>query len=71
MKKRWFDFEPLVFVKVFAATLGVVFLGWAGSIWIYGELTRVDMIGSLISAPIFAYMVHLWILYARDQEYGD
>jgi hypothetical protein len=64
-----FDFVPDVFLKVLAATLGVVFLGWAGSYWIYGELTRVDAVGSLISALIFAYMVHLWIVYANDREH--
>jgi len=63
-----FDFVPAVFLKVLAVTLGVVFLGWAGSFWLYGELTRVDAIGSLISALIFSYMVHLWIIYARDRE---
>lgn len=68
MKDGLFDFVPSVFFKVLAVTLGIVLLGWAGSVWIYGEVTRTDIIGSLISAPIFAYMVHLWIVYARDEE---
>lgn len=63
-----FDFEPSVFFKVLAVTLCVVFLGWGGSYIIYHELTTVDIVGSLISAPIFAYMVHLWIVYAREQD---
>lgn len=63
-----FDFVPAVFFKVLAVTLGLVFLGWAGSFWVYGELTRVDAVGSLISALIFSYMVHLWIVYARERE---
>ncbi|MCG8405278.1 MAG: hypothetical protein MI923_08790 [Phycisphaerales bacterium] len=69
MKDGFFDFESSVFFKVLAATLGILFLGWLASIWIYGELTRTDMIGSLISAPIFAYLVHLWIIYAKES--GD
>ncbi len=68
MNGHLFDFVPSVFFKVLAATLGVVLLAWAGSMWIYGELTRVDIAGSLICTPIFAYMVHLWIVYARDRE---
>ncbi len=36
--------------------------------WMYGELKTVDICGSLISAPIFAYMVHLWIVYAREGD---
>ena len=68
MNDRLFDFEPSVFIKVLAATLGAVFLGWAGAMWHYGELSTTDIAGSLISAPIFAYMVHLWIIYAKDRD---
>ncbi len=66
MNKPLFDFEPSVFYRVLAATLVLVFLGWAGALLIYGTLTRVDMVGSLICVPIFSYMVHLWIVYARE-----
>ncbi len=62
MNDSLFDFVPAVFWKVLAATLTVVMLGWIGAIWIYGELKTVDIVGSLISAPIFAYMVHLWVV---------
>ena len=71
MKNRLLDFYPTVFFKVLAATLGVVFLGWAGSYVMYGELTRTDIIGSLICTPIFSYMVHLWIVYARERPPDD
>lgn len=67
MNDRLFDFEPAVFFKVLAATLCAVLLGWVGARRVFGELSRVDVAGSLVSAAIFAYMVHLWILYARDQ----
>jgi len=62
------DFVPAVFFKVLVITLTVVLVGWVGSLWLYGELTTVDIVGSLISAPIFAYLVHLWIVYAKDRE---
>ncbi len=66
MNDSLFEFVPAVFFKVLATTLTVVLLGWIGAIWIFGELKTVDIVGSLISAPIFAYMVHLWIVYARE-----
>ncbi len=71
MNDSVFEFVPAVFWKVLAATLTVVMLGWIGAIWIFGELKTVDIVGSLISAPIFAYLVHLWIIYARERPAGD
>ncbi len=72
MNSPLFEFVPAVFFKVLAATLGVVLLGWAGALWLFGELSGVDITGSLICTPIFAYMVHLWIVYARrDREPED
>ncbi|MFH1418381.1 MAG: hypothetical protein ABII12_08875 [Planctomycetota bacterium] len=66
MRDHLFDFVPSVFFKVLAATLTVVLLGWVAAIWMFGSLATRDIIGSLICVPIFAYMVHLWIVYARD-----
>ena len=71
MNDSVFDFVPAVFWKVLAATLTLVMLGWIGAIWIFGELKTVDIVGSLISAPILAYLVHLWIVYARERPVGD
>ncbi len=68
MNDSVFEFVPAVFWKVLAATLTVVMLGWIGAMWIFGELKTVDIVGSLISAPIFAYMVHLWIIYGREGD---
>ncbi len=66
MKEPLLDFEPGVFWRVFAATLMVVLLGWAAAYRIFGELKTVDICGSLFCAPVFAYLVHLWIIYSRD-----
>ena len=71
MNDSLFDFVPAVFWKVLAATLTVVMLGWIGAIRIFGELKTVDICGSLISAPIFAYMVHLWVVYGKNESPGD
>ena len=68
MIDRVFEFVPGVFLKVLAATLTVVLVGWAAAIWLSGSLATRDIIGSLICVPIFAYMVHLWIVYARDGQ---
>ncbi len=68
MNGSLFDFVPGVFWKVLAATLTVVMLGWLGAMWIFGELKTVDIVGSLISAPILAYLVHLWIVYGREGD---
>ena len=68
MNERLFDFVPSVFLKVLAATLGVLFVGWAGAIWLCGRLSTTDIVGSLTCVPIVAYLVHLWIIYARDHR---
>ena len=68
MNEPLFEFVPKIFFPVLAAALGVLAAGWAGAIWLHGELTTVDMVGSLICVPIVAYMVHLWIIYVRDAE---
>jgi hypothetical protein len=68
MRAPILDFVPKVFFKVLAITLGLTIVGWAGALWIYRELSSVDIVGSLISALIFSYMVHLWIVYSRDHE---
>ena len=71
MNEPWFEFVPQVFLKVLAATLGLLCVGWAGAIWLYGRLSTVDMVGSLICVPIAAYLVHLWIVYARARNADD
>lgn len=71
MDDHGLEFVPGVFFRVLAATLTVVLLGWVGAVWLYGSLATRDIIGSLICAPIFAYMVHLWIVYARDRKPDD
>lgn len=60
-----FDLDIRIFRSVFVISLVLVLLGWGFSIAVYGELTRVDLVGSLIALPIFAYLVHLWILYSK------
>ena len=70
MNTPLFEFAPNIFFKVLAATLGLLFVGWAGAIWIYDKLSTTDMLGSLICVPIFTYLVHLWIVYGRENKTG-
>lgn len=58
-----------VFAKVLLATFAAVALGWVLAILAFGHLAVRDIVGSVISAVIFAYMVHLWIVMA--QRTGD
>lgn len=60
--KKYLPFVPAVFGKVLAIVLTLVLIGFVVSYLYYGELTGVDIAGSLISALIFSYMVHLWLL---------
>ena len=65
---------------VFIASVFFRVVGWAlivavavlvGVIVIFGHITTLDLFGTLISAVIIAYIVHLWIYYSRDSEDGD
>jgi hypothetical protein len=54
-------FVPPVFAKVLAATITLALVGFATVVWLAGSITPTDAGGTLISAVIVAYMVHLWI----------
>ena len=60
--KRFLPFVPHVFIKVLAVTLILVLAGFGIVILVAGSMTKTDVFGTLISALIFSYMVHLWLL---------
>lgn len=64
--KENFPFVAPLFLKVLAATLTLVLIGFAIALKVYGEITRVDIFGSLISAVVFSYMVHLWLMPSEE-----
>lgn len=64
--KQYLPFVPIVFFKVLAVTLTLVLVGYVVSFVVYDEITTVDIVGSLISAPLFAYLVHLWLTIGKD-----
>ncbi len=61
-------FIASVFFKVVAWALIVAVVVLVGIIIIFGHVTTLDLCGTLISAVIVAYIVHLWIYYSRGEE---
>ena len=61
-----FPLVPGVFVKALIGVLTLVIIVFAIVIWIRGSVDPVDVGGALISAVIFAYLVHLYMI--PDQE---
>lgn len=67
-------FDRAIFWKVFLVVMAVVvltfFLLFKFSTY---QLTNADRFGSLLSATIFSYLVHLWLLPPEydDEDYYD
>ena len=57
---------PSVFAKVLAVVLTLVVVGFALALAINGRLEPQDIVGALLSAPLLAYLVHLWITMGKD-----
>ncbi len=61
-------FGPTVFTKVRVVTIALVLVGFAAVIWLFGSISPTDVGGTLVSAVIFAYMVHLWLTSSNDSQ---
>lgn len=61
-------FIASLFIKVLAWALIIAVAGLVGVVLIYGHITTLDMFGTLVSAAIIAYIVHLWIYHGRGEE---
>ena len=55
-------FSSAVFAKVFTLVLAAAVAGIGAAIWFQGGIAVRDVVGTLISALIFAYWVHLLVL---------
>ncbi len=64
--KDYLPFVPRVFFKVLAVTLSVVLIGFVIARLVYEVIETRDIVGSLITAPLFAYLIHLWITMGKD-----
>jgi hypothetical protein len=56
-------FVPNVFSKVLAWTLIITGAGLVGIILLFGHISTLDLYGTLVSAVIIAYIIHLIICY--------
>jgi len=65
--KEFFPFKPALFSKVLGVILVLVALVFVVVVRIHGDIAARDIIGSLISALIGSYLLHLWLL-PQDAE---
>lgn len=56
-------FIPSLFSKVLAIVMVVVIGGLIAVGMIQGSITTIDIAGTLVSAVIVAYIIHLWVYY--------
>ncbi len=61
-------FDLNIFLKVLTLALVLVCIGFVSAIWYFGSIAPRDIIGTLISAGITTYLVHLWIASAKNSQ---
>lgn len=54
-------FVPAAYFKALTACMGLALLGCVGAMMVYGTIAARDMIGTIVSAGIVAYIAHLWM----------
>lgn len=58
---------PAVFIKALTITGLLALVGFVISVWLSSSLpSSIDIVGTLISAPIFAYLLHLLMIFKRQ-----
>ncbi len=60
-------FVPEIFWKVLVVTLALAVIGLGVAFMVFDTVALRDVIGTLISATIVAYMAHLWVWHAREE----
>jgi len=65
--REFLPFKPALFAKVLGVILALVAMAFVVVVRIHGEIATRDIIGSLISALIGSYLLHLWLL-PQDAE---
>jgi hypothetical protein len=68
MKSSYGDppfFVPRLFGRVLAGTCAVAALGLVAARAIFGPITTVDLVGTVVCTPLVAYLVHLVLAPAR------
>jgi hypothetical protein len=54
-------FIPTLFLKVFAVILALVLVSFILISTLHEPIGMVDIVGTLICAPIVTYLIHLWL----------
>lgn len=60
-------FHPGLFAKSLAVIGSVAVVGCAVALRVQGELATRDIVGTVISVPMLAYLVHLWIALSKEE----
>jgi hypothetical protein len=64
-------FVPALFVKVLLAVLVCVLGGFLAVYALLGPLPMRDIVGTLVCAPLVAYLIHLWVAPLHDTNAAD
>ena len=64
-------FDAALFAKVFTAVLALAVAGMGVAILVQGTIAARDIIGTLLSAVILAYWLHLLLLSREDTRTKD
>ncbi|MBI5762931.1 MAG: hypothetical protein HZA51_05330 [Planctomycetes bacterium] len=56
-----------LFAKSLAVIGSVAVVGCAVALRVQGELATRDIVGTVISVPMLAYLVHLWIALSKEE----
>jgi hypothetical protein len=67
-RMSWPLLVPAIFAKTLGCTLALVLVGIAFTIWLSGSISATDIGGTILCALIFAYLVHLLILAAKNSQ---
>lgn len=64
-------FDRARFTKILALALTLVFVCFAIAIWLQGSIAARDIVGSLITAVLASYLLHLWMMPPEDEPAED
>lgn len=59
-------FDRAKFTKILALALTLVLVCFALAIWLQGSIATRDIVGSLITAVLGSYLLHLWTMPAEE-----
>lgn len=61
-------FSAKHFKKAAGLTLGLIALATTGTLWAYGTIAMVDVLGFSVAAPIFTYLTHLMMRHNEEWQ---